>query len=30
MDELARLYGDTHDPNVKEELEELSLAYPMT
>ena len=25
MDELARLYGETHDPKVKEELEELSL-----
>ena len=25
MDELARLYADTHDPKLKAELEELSL-----
>ena len=30
MDELARQYAEAHDPKDKEELEELSLAYPMT
>jgi hypothetical protein len=30
MDELARLYAETHDLKVKEEPEVLSPAYPMT
>ena len=29
MDALARQYADTHDPNVKAEIEELSQRYAL-